>query len=97
MTGEDDEEGYVHHPSGEPPREGPVEDRSFGWRGWLLVGALVVAFLVIPWALIVLPPVQRGVTALGLPLRDAYLVVPLVPALVLGLLGVWTALRARQK
>lgn len=96
-TDGDDDGGYVHRPSGEPPPDSPVADRSFGWRGWVLVAALVVAFLVVPWALITLPPVQSGVAALGLSLRDAYLVVPLVPAFALGALGVWTALRARQE
>jgi len=62
----------------------------------VLVGALIVSFLVVPAAIVLLPPAQQSVAAFGLSLRDTYLVVPLVPALVLGALGVWTALRARQ-
>jgi hypothetical protein len=93
---DDDEERYVHRPSGEPPRQAPPGDQEFGWRGWVVVGALIVSFLVVPGAIVLLPPAQESVAAFGLSLRDTYLVVPLVPALVLGALGVWTALRARQ-
>lgn len=93
---DDEEDGYVHRPSGEPPRKLAAEEQSFGWRGWVLVGALVVSFLVVPWALILLPTAQGTVTGLGLSWRDTYLVVPLVPAVVLGLLGVWTALKSRS-
>lgn len=95
MAGEDDDT-YVHRPSGEPPRKAEARDQEFGWRGWVLVGVLVVSFLVVPWLLILAPSAQAGVGALGLSYRDTYLVVPLLPALVLGVVGVWTALRARQ-
>jgi hypothetical protein len=91
-----DEEEYVHRPSGEPPRQAPADDDEFGWRGWVVVAALVVAFLVVPWVIVLLPPAQTSIAAFGLTLRDTYLVVPLLPALVLGALGVWAALRARQ-
>ncbi|WEL17326.1 MULTISPECIES: hypothetical protein [unclassified Halorhabdus] len=65
-------------------------------EGWLIVVALAIALVVIPWSLIVLPSAQGVVEALGFTLRDAYLVVPLVPAIGLGLVGVWTALRSRR-
>lgn len=91
----DREERYVHRPSGEPPRKLDA-DEQFGWRGWVLVGVLVVAFLVVPWTLILLPSARGSLGLLGLTWRDTYLVVPLIPALVLGLVGVWTALRSRQ-
>lgn len=64
--------------------DGPASDSEFGWQGWLLVGAIFVAFLVVP-ALIYLN--ARGVVAL--PFRFSFLVLPLLPAIVLALLAVW--------
>ncbi|WP_158854074.1 hypothetical protein [Halorhabdus sp. CUG00001] len=61
---------------------------------WVLLGGLFVALIAIPWALILLPSVRGVVGGIGLSFRDAYLVVPLVPALGLGALAVWTALRS---
>lgn len=92
----DPEERYVHRPSGEPPRKLDADDEAFGWRGWVLVGMLIVAFLVVPWSLILLPGARGSLGLLGLTWRDTYLVVPLLPAVLLGLAGVWTALRSRQ-
>ena len=63
---------------------GPDEDASgeaFGWTGWLLVGAIIIAFLVIPAIIYVRPP--------GLPFLVSYLVLPLAPAFILALLAVW--------
>jgi hypothetical protein len=45
--------------------------------------------------LLVLPAVQGAVKSLGLTLRDAYLVLPLVPAFALGAVAVWAAVRSR--
>jgi len=90
------EDTYVHRPSGEPPRKAEATDDEFGWRGWVLVGVLVFAFLLVPWALILVPTAQSGVGALGLSWRDTYLAVPMLPALLLGAVGVWTALHARR-
>lgn len=94
---EESGEGYVHRPSGEPPRKLETTDDSFGWRGWVLVGVLVLSFLVIPWALILLPTARGALAGVGLPWRETYLVAPLIPALVLGIVGVWTALHARRE
>lgn len=93
-TDGDDSSGYVHRPSGEPPD--PSGDRSFGWRGWLLVGTLVLAFLVVPGLLLVVPHAGSAIAALGLTRRDAYLVLPLVPAILLGVVAVWSAVRSRS-
>jgi len=76
-----------------------VESRAgegLGWRGWILVGWLVVAMVVVPWSLVFLPEFQGVVESIGLGLRDAYLVLPMVPALGLGALAVWAAVRSRQ-
>jgi hypothetical protein len=73
----------------------PPEPGSFDWRGWILVGAIVVAFLVVPGAILVLPSAQGVIAAIGFSLRDAYLFLPLVPAFGLGVIAVWSALRYR--
>ncbi|WP_246022905.1 hypothetical protein [Halosimplex halophilum] len=72
------------------------ESREFGRRGWALVAALVVALVVIPWTIIAIPQAQSLLEALPLGYRDAYLVLPFVPAVFLGLLGVWTAVANRR-
>lgn len=86
-------------------RAGPETDRrpyrvppaeSFGWQGWLLVGALALAFVVVPLTLLYLPHARPVVRSFGLSFRDAYLVLPLVPALLLGALAVWSAVSARR-
>jgi len=59
----------------------PDSATEFGWAGWLLVAAIIVAFLVIPAIIYVRPP--------GLPFLVSYLVLPLAPAFILALLAVW--------
>lgn len=89
------DEGYVHRPSGEPPGRGDRDrDREFGWRGWVLVGTLVVSLLVVPATLLVVPHARAALATLGLTRRQAYLVLPLVPALGLGAVAVWSAVRS---
>lgn len=78
------------------PQQAPPAE-AFTWRGWVLIGMLLVAFLVIPGALLALPAAQGVVGDLGLTLRDAYLVLPLPAALVLGALAVWSALASRRR
>lgn len=68
-------------------------EREFGWRDWVLVGMVVVAFVLVPGALYFLPRAQGVATSVGLSLRDAYLVLPLLPALLLGALAVWATTR----
>jgi hypothetical protein len=65
-------------------------DRSFDWRGWSLVATVLIAFLVVP-AFIYLYP--RAPSAFGLTFWDTYLVLPMIPAVVLGLLAVWATTR----
>ncbi|MFB6142682.1 MAG: hypothetical protein ABEJ30_04995 [Halorientalis sp.] len=83
---------------GSYPRNDPAVDHAgsdFDWRGWVLVGVVVLAFLVAPGLLYLLPTVRGAVEALGLGFRNTYLVVPLVPALLLGVVAVWSAVRSR--
>lgn len=70
-------------------------EKALGWRGWVLVGAVLVSFFAIPWTIILLPRAQGVLGSLGLGWRDAYLVLPLVPALGLGALAVWAAVANR--
>lgn len=81
----------------DPSRPGGAADAGpeFDWRGWLLVAVVAVSFLVVPGAILVLPQARGFVGTLGLGLRDAYLVLPLVPAFLLGAVAVWSALRSR--
>ncbi|CAI50500.1 uncharacterized protein NP_4818A [Natronomonas pharaonis DSM 2160] len=73
--------------SGEHP---DAVEREFDWRGWTLVAAIFVAFLVVPTIIYLYP---RFPTLFGLSFLDAYLVLPMVPALVLGVLAVWATTR----
>lgn len=97
--------GYVHDPSafdadgepaepadrhGEKPRG---EDREFGIRGWILVGWVVFALVLVPAYLFFFPRAGETVQLFGLGFRDTYLFVPLLPALVLGALAVWATTR----
>jgi len=66
------------------------------WRGWLLVGLVVVCFLVIPGVILFLPQARGFITSLGLSLRQTYLVLPMIPAILLGVTAVWAALRTQQ-
>lgn len=77
------------------PNPSRTPDRT-SLESWLVIGALAIALVVIPWALIVLPEARGLIGAVGFSMRDAYLVIPLVPAVGLGVIGVWTAIRARR-
>lgn len=107
---EDGDDGYVHDPAGngvpsgagssdsDQPRNTPdPAGAEFDWGGWLLVAAVVLAFLVVPGALYLLPTVQDAVAGLGLGLRHTYLVLPLLPAFLLGAIAVWSAVRSRSR
>jgi hypothetical protein len=78
--------GYVHRPTGEPSQEAP-QPGDFGRAGWVLVAIVVLSFLVIP-GIIYLRPATPG--NLGFSFFAAMLVLPMVPALLLGLTAVWS-------
>ncbi|WP_436924841.1 hypothetical protein [Halosimplex amylolyticum] len=71
-------------------------DKEFGLRGWGLVLALVVTLIVIPVTIVALPAADTVLESLPLGWRDAYLVLPFVPALFLGAIGAWTAVANRR-
>jgi hypothetical protein len=86
---------YVHRPSGEPPASDDGE-QAFDWRGWTLVATVFFAFIVAPGSLLYLQQAQSLVASIGLSWIDAYLVLPLAPAMLLGAVAVWSAVRARS-
>ncbi len=85
-----DEEGYVHRPAAvdtETAYTGKETGEGFGARGWVLVAGIVMCFLVIPGIIYLNPtaPAQFGWTFFA-----TFLVLPLIPAVILGLLAVWS-------
>lgn len=99
MSDDDREDGgYVHRPGssgnsaasadGESPRASPDGDADgFGAKGWVLVGILVFSVLIVP-GIIYLYPAAPGEA--GLSFVVAMLVLPMVPAVLLGLTAVWS-------
>ncbi|GAB3033612.1 hypothetical protein [Natronobiforma cellulositropha] len=69
----------------ESPTNPESVDREFGWRGWVLVGVILVAFVGSPLAILLWPPTLNYWVAL--------LVLPLVPAVLLALTAVWATMR----
>lgn len=61
-------------------------DRTFGWRGWILVGVIVLAFVVSPLSIYLLTP-DSDVYLLAL------IILPLFPALLLAATAVWATTR----
>ncbi|WP_313693960.1 hypothetical protein [Halorarum halobium] len=76
--------GYVHRPDGPPESPDGV--------GWTLVAVVVLAFLVIP-GVIYLRPATPGEFGFGF--LVSMLVLPMVPAALLGATAVWSAVRDR--
>lgn len=60
------------------------ERKEFGRRGWVLVGVLVIALLIVPGLIVAAPP--------ALPFEIAFLALPMLPAVLLGIVAVWSAL-----
>lgn len=70
----------------------PTAD-GFGRKGWALTAVLFVCVLVIP-GIIYAYPYAAG--AFGLPFFATYLALPLVPAILLGLVAVWSMTAATE-
>lgn len=64
--------------------DGGMSDRA----QWLVVAALFLSGVVAPLYLYVVGP-----GSFGLGFRDTYLAIPMIPAVLLGAVGVWTAVR----
>jgi uncharacterized membrane protein YraQ (UPF0718 family) len=94
--------GYVHVPEGEsggeaptgetPTGEEPVAD-GFGRKGWALTAVLFTCVLVIPGIIYLYPYVAGW---FGLPFFATYLALPLVPAVLLGAVAVWSMTAATR-
>jgi hypothetical protein len=105
----DDDRGYVHRPgdadgrpstgdetseaAAESPEPSGTEPAGFGSRGWVLVGVLVVCTLVVPGVIYLRPGI---LAAVGIPYVASLLVLPLLPAAVLGLTAVWAMTAATR-
>ena len=87
---ETDEQG------GGPRQRAPTMESGLGWLGWLLVAVIGFVLLVVPAVLLLLPGSQGLLEGLGVGLQWAYLVIPLVAAMLFGLVAVWAAVRARR-
>jgi hypothetical protein len=88
--------GESEHPS-EYPSYRPPDQEEFDWRGWLLVGVIVVSFLVVPAAVLYLPYAQDFIAEIGIGWRQAYLTLPMIPALLLGGVSIWAAVSSRRE
>ncbi|PSQ33929.1 hypothetical protein BRD05_07700 [Halobacteriales archaeon QS_9_70_65] len=84
-----DEEPADATASGDDARS-EVADREFDYRGWTLVVALFVSIVVIPGIIYLYPRVGPS---FGLTFYDTYLALPMIPAVVLGILAVWATTR----
>lgn len=80
----------------EPPSYHPPRQEEFDWRGWTLVGVIVVSFLVVPGAILFLPQAEWLIAAVGISWTQAYLVLPMIPALLLGATAIWAAVSSRK-
>ncbi len=72
------------------PTHPEAADRTFDWRGWVLVAAIAVCFLAIPAVILAYPYVGQQ---FGLSFYDTYLALPMIPAVVLAALAVWATTR----
>ena len=94
-NGTDGTDGMTDGGEAHPPRYHPPPQERFDWRGWTLVAVVVVSFLVVPAAILYLPHVQGLVAAVGLSWYQAYIVLPMIPAILLGATAIWAAVGSR--
>lgn len=83
-----DEDDALH--SGEVSTSAATDEpeaNGFGRAGWVLTAALLICVLVIPGIIYVYPYVLGS---FGLTFFGTYLVLPLIPAVLLGLVAVWS-------
>lgn len=65
-----------------------------GVSGWLVVAVLLLAGIVAP-ALLYWAGQTGDLQSFGLGFKNTYLAVPMVPAILLGSVGIWIALKHR--
>jgi len=87
--------GYRHAPDGSLRGDegtGPgvlhpsAIDREFDWRGWTLVAVMLVAFVIAPVTIYLVPPSAEAYFTV-------LIVFPLLPALLLAVVAVWATTR----
>jgi hypothetical protein len=78
-------------PSYRPPRQ-----EEFDWRGWLLVAVVIVSFLAVPAIILFLPYAEDFIASIGISWRQAYLTLPMIPAILLGATAIWAAVASRR-
>lgn len=87
--------GYVHRPGDGRDAGAPADSEAdgFGARGWILVGILVFSVLIVPGSIYLYPaaPSEAGFSFVA-----AMLVLPMVPAVLLGLTAVWSMTAATR-
>jgi hypothetical protein len=102
-TGRGADAGYVHRPDG-PASAGAAgsdaaetadadPEEGLGRKGWVLVAAVFVSVLVLPGVVYLLPSVAADA---GVPFLVAMLVLPMVPAVILGVTAVWSMTAGRD-
>ena len=84
--GAESDEEEPDDPIRDPEPQAPEPD-GFGRKGWALTGVLLTCVLVIP-GIIYAYPYAAG--SFGLTFFGTYLVLPLIPAVLLGLVAVWS-------
>ncbi len=90
MSTDSDETGYVHTPDAATPDDATDEEKAsddLGVKGWVLAGVVVTATVLVP-GVIYLFPAAPGEA--GLPFLVAMLVLPFLPAVLLGVTAVWS-------
>lgn len=76
-----------------PPADGSTDVDGFGARGWVLVGVVVLSTVVVPGLVYAFPALPADA---GLPFLVAMLVLPLLPAVLLGAAAVWSMSAAAE-
>jgi hypothetical protein len=80
----------AHDRDDDPAARRTPAERTFDWRGWVLVAAIAVCFLLVPGVILAYPHVGHR---LGLSFYHTYLALPMIPAVVLAILAVWATAR----
>lgn len=80
--------------TGRPTSLQPPE--QLGWQGWVLVGVVFVSFLIIPLLVLYIPRISGLLGSLGVSQRQAYIALPMIPAILLGVTAVWAAVRSHE-
>ena len=87
MSDDTQEGGYVHRPDDDSESLSGEPAGDFGAKGWILVAVLTLSVLVIPGIIYLYPAAPADA---GFSFFAAMLVLPMIPAVLLGLVAVWS-------